>query len=174
MDRLKTGLFLKELRSERGFTQEQLAELLGVSNRSVSRWETGANLPDLDLLIQISKIFDVELGELVDGERKNDNMDKKTEETLLKAADYANSENEMMFKKLHWVFLFAFIAMMIYAIFDILGLSGEPYNTIGSVALGFATGIILTGFLYSGRHITKLKAAKMRLFQRLFKRDETK
>ena len=50
MDQQKIGGFLKELRKERGVTQEQLAQILGVSNRSVSRWENGNNLPDLDLL----------------------------------------------------------------------------------------------------------------------------
>ena len=54
MDQKKTGAFLKELRKEKKLTQEQLAEILQVSNRTVSRWENGANLPDLDLLIQIA------------------------------------------------------------------------------------------------------------------------
>ena len=60
MDQQKIGGFLKELRKERGVTQEQLAQILGVSNRSVSRWENGNNLPDLDLLIQISEYFETE------------------------------------------------------------------------------------------------------------------
>lgn len=50
MDMIKTGIFLKELRKERDMTQEQLAEILNVSGRTVSRWETGNNLPDLDIL----------------------------------------------------------------------------------------------------------------------------
>ena len=70
MDQKKTGAFLKELRKEKKLTQEQLAEILQVSNRTVSRWENGANLPDLDLLIQIADYYEVELGELLDGERR--------------------------------------------------------------------------------------------------------
>ncbi len=54
MDSKKIGAFLKRLRSEKGITQEQLAEILGVSGRTVSRWETGNNLPDLSILVQIS------------------------------------------------------------------------------------------------------------------------
>ena len=53
------GAFLKQLRNEKGITQEQLAEILGVSGRTVSRWETGTNLPDLSILVQISEYYGV-------------------------------------------------------------------------------------------------------------------
>ncbi len=54
MDQVKIGNFIKELRKEKNFTQEQLAEKFNVSRRTVSRWETGSNMPDLDILIGIS------------------------------------------------------------------------------------------------------------------------
>ena len=54
MDLQKIGTFLKELRNGEGLTQEQLAEKLNVSRRTVSRWETGSNMPDLDLLIEMA------------------------------------------------------------------------------------------------------------------------
>ncbi len=66
MNQQKVGQFLKELRSQKALTQEQLAERLGVSNRSVSRWENGVTMPDFDLLIQMAKIYDVEVGEILD------------------------------------------------------------------------------------------------------------
>lgn len=50
MDAKKIGTFLRELRKEKGLTQEQLAEVLHVSGRTVSRWETGTNMPDLSSL----------------------------------------------------------------------------------------------------------------------------
>lgn len=49
MDQKKIGAFMKELRKEKGITQEALAEILYVSGRTVSRWETGSNMPDLDI-----------------------------------------------------------------------------------------------------------------------------
>ena len=61
MDQQKIGQFLRECRKEKGITQEQLAEMLGVTNRSVSRWENGSNLPDLDILIEMADYYDVEL-----------------------------------------------------------------------------------------------------------------
>ena len=54
MDQIKIGAFLKTLRKEKNLTQEQAAEQLGVSNRTVSRWETGTNMPDISLLVEIS------------------------------------------------------------------------------------------------------------------------
>ena len=94
MDQKKTGAFLKELRKEKKLTQEQLAEILQVSNRTVSRWENGANLPDLDLLIQIADYYEVELGELLDGERREQVVDKELENTVRKVADYSNEEKK--------------------------------------------------------------------------------
>ena len=61
MDQQKIGQFLRECKKEKGITQEQLAEMLGVTNRSVSRWENGSNLPDLDILIEMADYYDVEL-----------------------------------------------------------------------------------------------------------------
>ena len=60
MDLKKTGNLLKELRKENKLTQEQLAEKLNVSGRTVSRWETGSNLPDLDILIELADYAEIE------------------------------------------------------------------------------------------------------------------
>ncbi len=68
MNSKEIGAFLKQLRKEKGITQEQLAEILGVSGRTVSRWETGTNLPDLSILVQISEYYNVEIGEILNGE----------------------------------------------------------------------------------------------------------
>lgn len=61
MDQKKTGQFLKMLRGEKKLTQEQLAKQFNVSNRSVSRWETGTNLPDISLLVEIADFYDLDV-----------------------------------------------------------------------------------------------------------------
>lgn len=94
MNPKEIGAFLKQLRNEKGITQEQLAEILGVSGRTVSRWETGTNLPDLSVLVQISEYYDVEIKEILNGERRKGNMDNKLKETLLKVADYNELEKQ--------------------------------------------------------------------------------
>jgi len=61
MNQIKIGEFLKELRKEKRLTQEQFAEQFNVSRRSVSRWETGNNMPDLDTLIQMADYYEIDL-----------------------------------------------------------------------------------------------------------------
>ena len=86
MDQIKIGVFLKELRKEKGLTQEQLAEVLNVSSRTVSRWETGSNMPDISILVEIAGFYDVSIPEIVQGERKSEIMDKETRETAVALA----------------------------------------------------------------------------------------
>ena len=80
MDQKKTGSFLRELRKEKQFTQEQLAEWFGVTNRSVSRWETGSNMPDLSILVELADFYDVDIRDIIDGERKGEDMNKEEKE----------------------------------------------------------------------------------------------
>ena len=87
MDTKKIGAFLKQCRKEKNLTQEQLAEKFGVSARTVSRWETGINMPDLSILVQLAEYYDVEMRELLDGERSQ-TMNKEMKETLDKVAVY--------------------------------------------------------------------------------------
>lgn len=95
MNQQKTGGFLKELRKEKGLTQEQLAEHFYVSTRTVSRWETGSNMPDLSILIELADFYEVDIREIIDGERKSENMDSETKDTLKKVAEYTEQENKM-------------------------------------------------------------------------------
>ena len=99
MNQIKIGEFLKELRKEKGLTQEQFAEQFNVSRRSVSRWETGNNMPDLDTLIEMADYYEIDLRELLDGERKSEKMNEELKETVLKVAEYSNSEKEVKRKK---------------------------------------------------------------------------
>lgn len=167
MEQQKIGQFLKELRKEKDITQAQLAEILGVTNRSVSRWENGVNMPDLDLIIQIAEFYSLEVGEILDGERKNDNMDKKTEETILKVADYSNQEKMIFTKRMHYIFIAGVIAFILYMFLEIKGLADAGiYEDIASFALGLVFGILIVGVLFTSRYMTKIKAFKMRLLNR--------
>ena len=89
---------MKTLRNEKGLTQEQLAKHFNVSNRSVSRWETGSNLPDISLLVEIADFYDVDVREIIDGERKSEMMDNETREVAGKMAAYAGNEKGALLK----------------------------------------------------------------------------
>lgn len=168
MDQQKVGKFLKELRSEKAYTQEQLAEMLGVSNRSISRWENGVTMPDFDLLILMSKIYTVEIGEILDGERKDRNMEKYEEETLLKIADYNNAEKESFAKRLNIVCIAGLVGMVVYMVINLLGLMGtQPAEAIANGVLGLVTGTLITVVIFTSRYGMKLRAAKLRLWRRI-------
>ena len=92
MDQRKIGAFLKELRKEKGITQEQMAEELGVSGRTISRWETGSNMPDIGMLVEIAEFYDVSIPEIINGERKSENMNQETKETAVAMAEYSRNE----------------------------------------------------------------------------------
>ena len=67
MDTKKIGAFIAMNRKKKGYTQEQLAEKLGVTNKTISRWENGHYMPDLSLLEPLSKELDITLNELLAG-----------------------------------------------------------------------------------------------------------
>lgn len=113
MDRKKTGEFLKRLRKEKNLTQEQLAERFFVSSRTVSRWETGSNLPDVDMLIDLADFYAVDIRELIDGERKGGNMDQETKDTLKKVADYATEKESRKQSKVVYIALGICILLLV-------------------------------------------------------------
>ena len=116
MDQKKIGAFLKRLRKEKGLTQEQLAERFYVSSKTVSRWETGSNMPDVGTLIDLADFYDVDIRELIDGERKSENMDKETKDTLKKVAAYATEgEKKSQSKRMNTVIGIC-IAVLVYVV----------------------------------------------------------
>ena len=71
MDIKQTGKLISELRCERKMTQKDLAEQLSVTDKAISRWETGRGLPDADSMIALSAFFDVTINELLLGKRNS-------------------------------------------------------------------------------------------------------
>lgn len=101
MDQVKIGFLLKELRNEHSLSQEQLAEKFNVSSRSVSRWENGNTMPDISIMIELADFYDIDIRELLSGERKSDKMDENLKETLVMVADYTEEEKAKLLKKVY-------------------------------------------------------------------------
>lgn len=121
MDQIKIGAFLKELRKEKNLTQAQLAEQLGVSNRTVSRWETGNNMPDISLLTEIAEFYDVSIPELIYGERKSENMREEVKEVAETMSDYAQAEKEQLVRSIR---NFSIIGLIAFIVYMVLGKTG--------------------------------------------------
>ena len=118
IDQVKIGRFLKELRKEKELTQEQLAERFGVSSRSVSRWENGNTMPELGILVELADYYEVDIKEIIDGERKSENMKKEEKETLRKVADYAEVEKKLVVKRKCIV---TFVGTLVFALCIMIG-----------------------------------------------------
>ena len=118
IDQIKIGGFLRELRKEKELTQEQLAEKFGVSSRSVSRWENGNTMPELGILVELADYYEVDIKEIIDGERKSEIMKKEEKETLQKVADYAEAEKKSVVKRKCIV---TFIGTMVFALSIMVG-----------------------------------------------------
>lgn len=102
MDMQKIGQFLSQLRREHGLTQEQLGDQLGVTNKTVSRWETGTYLPPVEMLQALSDFYGLTINELLSGERLSEReYQKKAEEnikTVLSQSSFTLRERIVFFK----------------------------------------------------------------------------
>lgn len=95
IDREKFGLFLTQLRKEKGFTQQDVADRLYVSNKAVSKWERGQSLPDISLLAPLAQLLEVSVAELLKGERlAGEALDSREVESLVSKAIRLSAEEQ--------------------------------------------------------------------------------
>ena len=160
MDQQKVGSFLKELRREKGLTQEQLAEEFHTTNRSVSRWENGRNMPDISLLVELADFYDVDVRELIDGERKSEMMNEEIRGVASKMADYADEQRS---KLLVWVRCISLVGVVVMVVILALQTFGyEPgiisFLCYGLSVVAFVVMVILA--LYTNGKLEELAAHK--------------
>ena len=165
MNQQKIGEFLRQLRNENALTQEQLAEQLGVSRRTISRWETGSNLPDLSILIELADFYGVGLRELLDGERKSEKMNTELEETVRKAADYSNEEKQKLTKRMHILFVVGLITFIVYLAMSAFGVADKTpiHEGVSGFSLGISFGMMIVGVIMTSRYSSKFLAFKMKI-----------
>ena len=102
MDMTKMGAFLQELRREHGLTQEQLGERLRVSSKTISRWETGAYMPPVEMLLELSALYGLSINELVAGERLSPETLPHAAEENLTAALKEQEEFQLSERRRYW------------------------------------------------------------------------
>ena len=111
MDQIKIGKFILKCRKEKGLTQEQLAEKIGVTSKSISRWENGNTMPDYSLLKDLCNELNITVNELLSGEKikENDYMNK-SEENLISLRKQIDKR-----KKILKIITYVFMAIIIMA-----------------------------------------------------------
>ncbi|MDO4459087.1 MAG: helix-turn-helix domain-containing protein [Clostridia bacterium] len=173
MDLVKIGGFIKELRKEKALTQEQLAEKFSVARRTVSRWETGSNMPDMDILIEMADFFEVDLRELLDGERKNNKMNQEMKETVLKVAEYTGDSKKRMAKMVLLYFVVGIISLIAH---EVIVFSELPSTFLTGFLEGMTMSItfvsMLIGILFVTGKLEQVHSFKKRLIGKEEKHDE--
>ncbi len=134
MDTKKIGAFIAMNRKKKGYTQEQLAEKLGVTNKTISRWENGHYMPDLSLLEPLSKELDITLNELLAGEEivKEEAMEY-SEQNLIQTIDYTDKKIKNEHKKisLFIIGIGILISLCAFTVFTSESSWGSIYSMIG-------------------------------------------
>ena len=111
MDQIKIGKFIASCRKVQGMTQAALAERLGISDRAVSKWETGKSMPDSGIMLELCALLAINVNELLSGERvMAESYDKRAEENLLEMKRELEEKNRQMLKVEYLVTLPAVLA----------------------------------------------------------------
>lgn len=152
MDQIKTGKFIATLRKEKDLTQEQLGEKLGVTNKTISRWENGNYMPDIEMLSLLSKEFDVSINELISGERLLlDDFKKAADNNLVMALNnsaFTLKEKIAFFKKKWLREHIATIALCIVAWLSIMICAAQKLKDSNYFVLLGAIGSIFALLFY--------------------------
>lgn len=170
MNQIKIGKFIAALRKEKGMTQEQLGEKLGVTNKTVSRWENGNYMPDVEMLSLLSEEFGVSINELISGERiLTEDFRKAADDNLVTALNnstFTLKEKIAFFKK-KWLHehistialcIVAWIGIIIWTALKLRGSDAYPLlGTIGSMlAIIFYMVLRNRMMIYVERHIYRM------------------
>lgn len=167
MDTIKIGNFLRELRKEKNLTQEQLADVFNVSARTVSRWETGSNMPDISILVEIADYYDLDVREILNGERSN--ALPADSSSIKDIAEYADKDKEKLAVKTRLYAIAGIIGIITYLC---LRAFGNPdsiiINLIASLSLVTVYAALASSLIYTSNRLQTLqRKLKMKLKKNL-------
>lgn len=145
MDQIKTGRFIAEKRKEQNLTQVQLAEKLGITNRAVSKWETGKSLPDASIMLELCDVLNITVNDLLNGEVVSmENYNKKTEQNLIEMVKQKEQadKNLLTLEVVLGVVSTAFLLAMIAAGAVLVNLGAEMWVFFLMFGIGLAQFIV--------------------------------
>lgn len=134
MDQLKIGKFIAECRKKNNLTQMQLAEKLGITDRAVSKWETGKSLPDSSIMLDLCDILNITVNDLLSGEIVTmDNYSKKLEKNLLEMVKQKEESDKRL---LHLEILMGILCILPMLISIVIVLTVPMEEWLGGVIVG--------------------------------------
>ncbi len=140
MNQEKIGKFISECRKVQKITQSELAVQLGVTDRSVSNWENGKNMPDLSLFKPLCEILNITINELLSGEKINkDNYQEKLEENIINTISYSNKKLE---QKNQLIGLILLLFGVLISTLGLMAFNPDTHACSFSIVLGIMFGTI--------------------------------
>lgn len=153
MNQLLTGKFISQKRKEKNLTQEQLAEKLGVSNKTISKWENGKCMPDYSVVKSLCEELEITVTELMDGESAEDKSVRTYDEEqimdLLKRTQELEKQKELVYGVLLIV-----MGIALQAFAHTLGGSNVK-DFFSGLFLGLSIGEMLVGVYVLGKSMRK-------------------
>lgn len=119
--------------------------------------ETGNNLPDLDLLIEMADYYHLDLRELLDGQRKQTDTNEEIEDTVRKVAEYNNENKLKVMKRMNLLFIGGLIAAIIYLILVFID---QDNNFFGGLCLGIEFEMLIVGIVITSKYASKFMEKK--------------
>lgn len=120
MDQVKIGKFIAECRKRKNLTQSQLAEKLNMSDKSISKWETGKGMPDSSIMLELCSQLDINVNELLSGERLEDSKyQEKANQNIIKMAKESERNKRIKNKFICITCIILFILVMLIIAFGI-------------------------------------------------------
>ena len=117
MNQIKIGKFIAECRKNVNLTQMQLAEKLNITDRAISKWETGRAMPDSSIMLELCDILGISVNELLSGEKINmENNNQKNEQLLLEMAKDVENKNKTIWSSM-WVIMIVSMTALFAGIF---------------------------------------------------------
>lgn len=158
MKQIEVGAFITQCRKEKKLTQAQLAEKLNITDRAVSKWETGKSMPDSSIMLELCEILGITVNELLMGEReKRESYKEKGDENLDTIDTIKKRKNHVGFKRLGAVIFSAllFTAMAVCFICD-MAISGRlTWSLISAVSIVFGWAVCLPGIRFGKKGIVR-------------------
>ena len=134
MNQEKIGKFIMSSRKNKKLTQAELAEKLGVSDKTIGNWENGRNMPDLSLFKPLCEELDISVNELLAGEKlKREDLEKKSEENIINTINYSNKKINKKNNIIYFIVLVfgLIISLIAFSIFKSESSWGSVYGVIG-------------------------------------------
>lgn len=150
MDAQKIGEFIKEQRKLKGLTQKELADKINCTDKAVSRWETGRGIPEISMLLPLSKVLEVSVNELLSGEKiEEEKLLEKTEEVIIETITENNKKQGNL-----KTFIFALVCILEFMVVYVTPATAQPgdemgvifFLFLGTMAVSFILGLTPLSF----------------------------